>query len=132
LDEDTAALPSLTTLTENNFGYFYISEQDVRDVLTNLNTSKASGPDEIHPRLLREAANIICNPIKTISTVLYAHNSFPNAFKLVNVSLIHTIDSKSEVTNCRPISLLSCLGTVMERCVFKHVYNYFQINNLFS
>jgi hypothetical protein len=41
-------------------------------------------------------------------------------------------DSKSEVTNYRPILLLSCLGKVMERCMFKHVFNYFNKNNLLT
>ena len=34
------------------------------------------------------------------------------------------------VSNYRPISLLSCLGKLMERCVYKHVYNYLHFNDL--
>lgn len=33
--------------------------------------------------------------------------------------------------NYRPVSLLSCVSKIIERFVFKNVYNYFHSNNLF-
>ena len=30
--------------------------------------------------------------------------------------------------NYRPISLLSCIGKVLEKCIHKHVYNFLQYN----
>ena len=41
---------------------FFIFVLDVLDVLKHLNTTKASGPDLISPRLLREGADILANP----------------------------------------------------------------------
>ena len=32
--------------------------------------------------------------------------------------------------NYRPVSLLSCIGKLMERCVYQHMYNYLIANNL--
>ena len=37
---------------------------------------------------------------------------------------------KAEVSNYRPVSLSSPVGKVMERVVFKNLYNYLQTNNL--
>ena len=37
---------------------------------------------------------------------------------------------KSLVSNYCPISLLSCVGKVMETCVYKHLYNYLYFNGL--
>ena len=42
-----------------------ISRQDVEDVLQHLNVSKASGPDLISPRLLKEGANVLALPYST-------------------------------------------------------------------
>ena len=36
------------------------------------------------------------------------------------------------VSNYRPISLLSCVGKVMERCVFKTLNNYFIEHNVIT
>ena len=39
-----------------------ISSQDVKDTHHHLNTSKASGPDLMSPRLLKEGTNILALP----------------------------------------------------------------------
>ena len=35
----------------------HFTEEKVRDLLNDLNTSKATGPDDIHPRILKELSN---------------------------------------------------------------------------
>ena len=37
---------------------------------------------------------------------------------------------KSTIGNYRPISLLSCIGKLMERCVYNHLYNHLHFNTL--
>jgi hypothetical protein len=54
LDDSEAVLPELSLL-ENQLCDIEISETDVEDALSILNPSKASGPDLINPRLLKEA-----------------------------------------------------------------------------
>ena len=49
---------------------------------------------------------------------------FPTQWKLANVTPVFKKDNSSKVNNYRPISLISVLGKVMERCVYKHVYNF--------
>ena len=39
-------------------------------------------------------------------------------------------DDKSNPSNYRPISLLSCVGKVMERVVYKNIYNHIIDNSL--
>ena len=38
--------------------------------------------------------------------------------------------NKEQPSNYRPISLISCVGKVMERVVFKYVYNHLHLNKL--
>ena len=54
----------------------------------------------------------------------------PNRWKTANVILIFKKDDKSSLTNYRPVSLLSCCGKLLERLIFKHMYNCFLDNNL--
>ena len=62
LDDSEAVLPELS-LPENQLCDIEISETDVEDVLSILNPSKASGPDLINPRLLKEAVQQLKCPL---------------------------------------------------------------------
>jgi hypothetical protein len=51
--------PDLTELQTNGLRQILITETEVEDILKILDTSKATGPDCINPRLLREAGQSI-------------------------------------------------------------------------
>ena len=55
---------------------------------------------------------------------------FPSIWKNANVSPLLKKGDASELNNYRPISLLSCVGKVMEKAVFKYTFNYIRDNNL--
>ena len=56
-----------------------ISCQDVKDVFLHLNVTKASGPDLISPRLLRERADILALPYSIIFNRLLYQGYFPSS-----------------------------------------------------
>ena len=51
-------------------------------------------------------------------------SSFPSDWILANVTPVFKKDSPGILNNYRPISLISIVGKVMERCVYKHIYNF--------
>ena len=104
----------------------------MKDCLYNLKINKASGPDLISPRLLKEGAIVLARPFSVIFNRSLQQGYFPSAWKTANVLPIHKKDEKSLPSNYRPISLLSSSGKVMERCVHKHLYNYVTSHQLFS
>ena len=55
---------------------------------------------------------------------------FPDIWKLANVIPIFKKGDKSEPSNYRPVALLSCIGKLQERIVFKNMYNFLIDNNL--
>ena len=61
------------------------------------------------------------------------NGSFPDVWKEANVvPLYKGKGNKCDPNNYRPISLISCIGKLMERCVFKHVFNYLHTNNILT
>ena len=58
--------------------------------------------------------------------------AFPFAWKSANVVPVYKKGDKTNTTNYRPISLISCIGKVFEKCVFKHLHNYIVFNKKLS
>ena len=82
----------------------------------------------------RRYTNIIYTSLyKNIFNHSLVNSYFPPSWKLANVIPIFKKGDKTNSANYRPIkaiSLLSCIGKVFERCVFKHLHNYLISNNI--
>jgi hypothetical protein len=109
-----------------------ITPDDVKDVLINLDTSKALGPDSISPRILKEAADILTPHLCRLYNLSLNSKQFPSAWKIANVIPIHKKEDQSKVGNYRPISLLSILGKIFEKCLYKYIYNFIVSNKLLT
>ena len=66
LDTSNANLPPDTIAHNNTLNHIEVTSQDVLDILLNLNAKKASGPDGISPRVLKEAGNAIAPSLATL------------------------------------------------------------------
>jgi hypothetical protein len=104
----------------------------VKDILKILDTSEAIGPDLLNPRLLKEAASILKYPLCTLFNLSLILSTFPSEWKYANVTPVFKKDCPSNLKNYRTISLISILAKVMERLVYKHIYNYLIDNNLIT
>ena len=55
---------------------------------------------------------------------------FPDIWKIANVIPIFKKGDKSKPSYYRPVALLSCIGKLQERIVFKNMYNFLLDNTL--
>ncbi|MES9881747.1 MAG: reverse transcriptase family protein [Sedimenticola sp.] len=131
--DDTQSDPLYPSVPTNiALSSFNITPTDIIDVLSSLNTSKASGPDLLHPRILKEARCSLAVPLSIFFNSSVSSGTFPSQWKQANVVPVFKKEDHTLPSNYRPISLLSCLGKVMERCVHKYLYNYISTNNLLT
>ena len=124
--------PLCLILPINGLEQITVTENEVEDILKILDTSKAIGPDLLNPRLLKEAASILKYPLCTLFNLSLTLSTFPSEWKYANVTPVFKKDCPSNLKNYRPISLISILAKVMERLVYKHIYNYLIDNNLIT
>ncbi len=132
VDDRDHSPPPINRLTESSLRSITITPQDVQDALSLLDPSKASGPDMVSPRLLKEGMHELSTPLSTFFNKLLLNSYFPDSWKLANVAPIFKKSDPSKPSNYRPISLLSCIGKLMERCKQKYIYNYLKTNNLLT
>ena len=109
-----------------------VTEKDVEDVLKGINTSKAYGPDNVSPRLVKEAGPSIKKILTRIFNKSLQLSKFPLIWKRANVLPIFKKAETFITTNYRPVSLLSILAKVFEKIVFKYLFNYFRTHFLIS
>ncbi|PJE78229.1 hypothetical protein CI610_02839 [invertebrate metagenome] len=132
IDDSNAELPNINYECNHTLSNIHITATDVKDAILNLDCSKAIGPDLVNPRLLKESVDIICKPLSTLFNLSLTSGIFPTEWKSANVTPVHKKENKSILTNYRPISLLSIVGKLMERCIFKYVHNFLHAHSLLS
>ena len=67
---------------------------------------------------------------KEIVNKSLAQGKYPSTWKIAHVIAIFKKGDSSLPSNYRPISLISCVGRVMEKVIYKHVYKHLHSNNL--
>ena len=129
-DGDIPQIP--TTNLSNEMEVLVIREENVKEILSGLNSGKSCGPDGIHPRLLQELSDILCTPLTKLFNKSLSLGKLPSEWKEGRISAIFKKGSRKIAGNYRPISLTSIVCKTMEHCVRNHIVNHMMINNLFS
>ena len=105
---------------------------NVRRQLAALNPHKATGPDGISARVLKECHRELAEPAACLFSCCFKAGVQPTSWKLAHVSPIHKKSSKSIVSNYRPVSLLSILSKVMESIVNSQFVNFLERHRLLN
>ena len=95
--EDLSNLPNVPNL--NRIAVLKdveITEEVVLEVIKSLDTSKSPGPDNIHPRLLKETSDVIAHPLHLIFKGSLDVGVFPDTWKIANVSPIFKKGNKQD------------------------------------
>ena len=130
---DEPELPQNPNNPDFNLNHIIILEQDVKDQLDNLNVSKPGGPDEISPKLIKTFGYDLVKPLTLLFNKSLQLGQVPYQWKLANVSAIFkNKGDDSDPTNYRPISITSCLGKLLEKIIFKYLYNYLQEHEILT
>ena len=107
---------SVLNLTDNDCpGHLLCNEDIVLDLLLSLDTSKASGPDGISAKMLKNTATSIYRSVTKIFNQSISTGQVPSGWKSsLVVPVPKTSDHLQNPNNYRPISLLSILSKVLE------------------
>ena len=133
LDEnDSEPLPELPSLSYLPLENICITPLEVKDALKALPLGKAPGPDGINNRILFELHSELAHPLCDLFNKSLSSSSFPDVWKKANVHPLFKSGDNSVLKNYRPISLLNSLGKVLERVIFKHIFNFLRSNAILT
>lgn len=118
--DDPKDIPALAVIN--------IQEGTVKRKILNLKTKKATGPDEVAPRLLRLLGETIAPPLASLFISSFKTGVVPLEWKTAKLTTVHTKDDETDRGNYRPLCLLSVPSKILESCVndaiVDHVFNY--------
>jgi len=109
-----------------------IDVSTVKDKLSNLNPGKATGPDGISPRVLKEAAVELCILLSIIFKKSLSEGKLPADWKVANIIPIYKKGNKSSPCNYRPVSLTSVVCKVFESIIRERMLDHPFSNDLMS
>ena len=86
------------------------------------------GSDKIHPRVLRELAEVLTKPLSIIYQQSWLIREVPVGWRLANVTPIYKKGQKKDPGNYRPVSLTLMPGKVMEQTILSTIMWHVQDN----
>ncbi|CAB4039783.1 Hypothetical predicted protein, partial [Paramuricea clavata] len=101
-----------------------LTPEEVYHVLAVLDENKATGPDKIPAKLLKNCASSIYLSLCDLFNKSLSLGKLPNEWKLSNIVPIPKKGPAEDVSNYRPISLLSLVSKVFERCVYNQLVSH--------
>ena len=106
------------------------TKEGVEKLLKNLDPTKASGPDNISTRILKETATEVAPCLAIILQHSYDTGQVPNDWRNANITAIFKKGSKVDPSNYRPVSLTSVVCKIMEHIIFSQVMKHLNDNNI--
>lgn len=103
---------------------------EIAKLIDNLKTDSSSGWDNITPEILKNTKTLILKPLEYIFNLSIKNGSVPMALKKSCICPIHKGGDPEEVSNYRPISLLSVIAKLLEKIINSRLVSYLEKNQI--
>ena len=115
--------PSIRAIHEKNraanaplcFNFEHINQAQVERSLLDVNVHKSCGHDMLPPRLVKESATVIAEPITNILNTSIDQGCYPSAWKMGQVTPLFKKNDEFNKANYRPVTVLPVLNNIYER-----------------
>ena len=130
--EDVSSIPEPAGEPYSPMKEIDISTEGVAKLLRKVNPNKASGPDSIPARILKELADDIAPLLTTIFNKSLEQGEVPLDWKKANVTAIYKKGDKYEPSNYRPVSLTSLCCKLQEHILVSNVLSHLDEHDILT
>ena len=109
-----------------------VTKEGVTKLLKGLNPSKALGPDELHPRVLKELATELGPIFAHLFQQSIDSGDIPKEWTLANISPLFKKGDRSVACNYRPVSLTCVPCKLLEHIVCSNIMAHLDEHKLLS
>jgi len=133
---NTSMTNPINTLTNNfrrpfaKISWQYASTYQIEKIIKSLRTKNACGYDEISNRIIKLTAPFIISPLTYICNAVLSTGCFPDRLKYAVVKPIFKKGNKQEISNYRPIYLLTSFSKIIEKLIYARLHAHIDMNNI--
>ena len=131
-DEDKSNIPEPSGTAYQSMQEIDITEEGVHKLLRNLNPRKASGPDQVPARLLKELADELAPLLTIVFKKCLKYGETPHIWLSANVTAIFKKGDRFKASNYRPVSLTCLCCKVLEHIVVSNVMKHLDQHNILT
>ena len=104
----------------------HTTEGEITKIIKSLNPKKATGPDQIPPKLIKIARPQISNVLTGMINNAIDEGIFPGSLKRAQVAPVFKKADNLSTENYRPVFILPCLSKIFERVIANRLNEYFE------
>ena len=133
LDDSGISLPIFPSRTNLKLYNISVTPKMFKKIMTNLDSSKASGPDFNLLVVLKNCEHDLSYILAELFDMCLKKSYFPDCWKVsLEVPVLKNVGERSTVKNYHPVSLLSVVSKVLEKRVNDRLVNHLEKCGLFS
>lgn len=125
---DSALIPAITKTIFMD----PVTENEVRNIVNELNNTRAVGIDGISVKVIKETINEILKPLTYIINKVLEGAVFPDELKIATVTPVYKNGEMEDMTNYRPISILNNFSKIIERVIVIRLNGFLQKHNILN
>lgn len=108
-----------------------VSPEDIITIICELK-NKGNGTEPISNLVLKGLAPSISAPLAHLVNICLSTGVFPDDLKTALITPVFKAGNKQDPGNYRPISVISPLSKIIEKCVSQQILSYLQQHNILS
>ena len=94
-------------------------------IVNTLNTTKVSQQSDIPTKILKQNSDYFAEYLYENINQCISKSIFPSDLKLADVTLVYKKKLKNSKDNYRPVSILSNISKIYERCIYDQIQLFF-------
>ncbi|GFG29580.1 hypothetical protein Cfor_01706 [Coptotermes formosanus] len=107
-------------------------DTDNQSLVVDKETKNSSGYDEVSNRIIKLSSPFIISPLTCICNAILSTGVFPDRLKYAIVKPVSKKGNRQEISNYRPISLLTSFSKIIEKLIYARLLAHIHTNSILA
>jgi hypothetical protein len=108
------------------------TEFEIKSIIKLLRSKTFTGYNGSSSRIIKHCMNVVSRQINHICNASLNEGVFPDRLKYAIVKPIHKKGDKTDVSNYRPISLLTTFSKIFEQVMYRRLRQHLNVNKVIT